>query len=271
MSDRPEPMLHSDDPTDDSLVGPSAASPHSHVPPIPASGAFSLEKPGYVDGIPVQQLVKETREFIARITDKDRERLAADLTESGHQRSIQSGAPYLLQGFFTGRLDLDVELTRRYPSPPLLSNATFAPKPGQQRRHGFAQFASQDTASTMTIEIHTTTGALEISFLLYSMIGVHFTLGAIAEPQRKRFLDLMTKDDAIVFLWTTARWEQDYVIFVIRGSFARMYAFGPGRVEAACRLTPDNIEQLRTWLGGFWNEPEDDSPTIETRPPNLNW
>lgn len=270
MSDQPDPTIHAAIPADETVAGHSSTTPTSHATPAPASGAFSLEKPGFVDGIPVQQLVRETREFIARITDKDRERLAADLTESGHQRTIQSGAPYLLQGFFTGRLDLDVELTRRYPSPPLLSNATFAPKPGQQRRHGFAQFASQDTASTMTIEIHTTTGALEISFLMYSMIGVHFTLGAIAEPQRRRFLDLMSKNDAIVFLWTTARWEQDYVIFVIRSSYARMYAFGPGRVEAACRLTPDNILQLRTWLGGFWQGNPDDSPTIENSPTTFN-
>ncbi len=240
----------------------------------PVSGAhYNLasgidELPGYVDGIPVEELVRITREFTSRITNEDRQRLAADLNESGHQRSIQSGAPYLLQGFFAGKIDLDVELIRRYPSPPLLSTMTFAPKPGQTRKHGFAQFASQDTASVMTIEVHGSSGALEVSFLLHSMIGIHFSLGAINEPNRNRFLELIQRPDGIAFLWTRARWESDYLIFVIRDQFARIYAFGPGRVEAACRLTPDGLAQLRTWLGGFWTSTaaEPDVPTLPAVP-----
>src|SRR3954463_4940885 len=91
----------------------------------------ATDQPGYVDGIPVEELVRMTREFTARITNEDRQRLALELNESGHQRSIQSTAPFLLQQFFTGKVDLDVELARRYPSPPLLSSATFTPEPGQ--------------------------------------------------------------------------------------------------------------------------------------------
>jgi hypothetical protein len=208
--------------------------------------------PGYVDGMPVEQLVKLAREFTQRITNEDLQRLAADLNESGHQRTIQSSAPYLLRGFFTGKIDLDVELNRRYPTPPLLSNMTFAPKPGQVRRHGFAQFASQDNSSVMTVEIHGSSGALEIGFLLYSMIGVRFMLGAITEQHRMRFLDLLERPSGIAFLWTRERWERDYIIFVVRDRFARLYAFGPGRNEAACRLTPDALAQLKAWLTGFW-------------------
>lgn len=211
------------------------------------------EVPGFVDGIPVEELVRMARELTNRINNEDRQRLAADLTESGHQKTIQSGAPYLLQGFFSGRLDLDIELNRRFPAPPLLSNMTFAPKPGQYRKHGFAQYTSQDTACTMTMEIHKNDGSLECSFLNYSMIGVHFTLGAITEPSRRRFLELIERPVGIAFLWTRERWEQDYMVFVIRERFARIYAFGPGRFEAACRLTPDGLTQLRLWLTGFWN------------------
>src|SRR5579871_4936742 len=129
MSDRPDQPAN---PTDKDK---------NQLPPVPDEGK---DKPGVVDGIPVEELVRLTREFTTRITNEDRQRLAADLSESGHTRSIQSSAPYLLQGFFTGKLDLEVELNRRYPTPPLLSNATFAPKPGQSRKHGFAQFVSQD-------------------------------------------------------------------------------------------------------------------------------
>src|SRR5512135_2214349 len=97
------------------------------------------DEPGFVDGIPVEELVRLTREFTARITNEDRQRVALELTESGHQRSIQSSAPYLLQQFFTGRVDLDLELARRYPSPPLLSSASFSPEPGTHARYGLAQ------------------------------------------------------------------------------------------------------------------------------------
>src|SRR5256885_16602647 len=104
------------------------------------------DQPGFVDGIPVEELVRMTRAFTARITNEDRQRLALELSESGHQRSIQSSAPFLLQQFFTGRVDLDVELARRYPSSPLLSSTSFTPEPGKRARHGFAQFMSQDNA-----------------------------------------------------------------------------------------------------------------------------
>jgi hypothetical protein len=219
------------------------------------------EVPGYVDGIPVQELVRMARELTNRINNEDRQRLAADLTESGHQRSIQSGAPYLIQGFFSGKLDLDAELSRRFPAPPLLSNMTFAPKPGTYRKHGFAQFTSQDTAAAMTMEIHNTIGTLECSFLHYSMVGVRFTLGAISEASRQRFLELIERPTGIAFLWTRERWERDYLVFVIRDRFARIYAFGPARLEGACRLTPDALSQLRLWLSGFWNvSPDNKSP-----------
>jgi hypothetical protein len=237
--------------------------PHdpTKLPLTPHKGTDSTEQPGYVDGIPVAELVRAARELTNRITNEDRQRLAFDLNESGHQRSIQSGAPYLIQGWFTGKLDLDTELNRRFPTPPLLSNMTFAPRPGQYRKHGFAQFASQDAASVMTMEIHNNTGALEVSFLHFSMIGVRFTLGAITEQQQKRFLELIERQNGIVFLWTRERWERDYLIFVIRERFARMYAFGPGRVEGACRLTPDGLTQLRQWLGGFWaGQPQESAP-----------
>jgi hypothetical protein len=230
----------------------------------------------------LKQQAREMTEMLRRITDEDRQRVASDLKESGHQQTIQSSAPYLLQGFFSGRLDLDVELTRRYPAPPLLSSMTFAPKPGQTRRHGFAQFTSQDTSSMMTVEIHGSGDTLEIGFLMYSMIGVRFTLESIGERNRQRFAESLDRaierDNGIAFLWTRERWERDYVIFVLRNGFGKMYAFGPGRVEAACRLTPDGVTQFRTWLGGFWkdsapppSEPPPAAPSQPSQPPDTTF
>lgn len=220
----------------------------------------SLDEPGFVDGIPVEELVRLTREFTARITNEDRQHLAAELNESGHQHLIQSSAPHLLQQFFTGRVDLDVELARRYPASPLLSSAQFSPEPGKRARYGFAQFSGQDGAASLSIEAHGTSGALNISFLLHNMIGVRFVIGATAEPYRKRFLELMRRQDGIAFLWTRERWQSDYLIFVVREYFARVYAFGPNRFDGACRLTPEGINNLVTWLGGFWLPDEDAVP-----------
>lgn len=260
MTDSPDTLNH---PLSDSQAQQAAKRP--------------TDEPGFVDGIPVEELVRLTREFRARVTNEDRQRLQLELSESGHQRSIQSSAPFLLQQFFTGKVDLDVELARRYPSSPLLSSASFTPEPGKRERYGFALFSSQDQAAAMSIEIHNTSGALNISFLLQSMIAVRFLLGATTDGHRKRFLELMRRPNGIAFLWTRERWERDYLIFVVREHFARIYAFGPGRFDAACRLTPDELEQLLVWLGAFWSidenaEEEEIAPDEEDSPPGaFNW
>lgn len=218
------------------------------------------DEPGFVDGIPVEELVRLTKEFTARITNEDRQRLTLELTEGG--RSIQSGAPYFLQQFFTGKIDLDTELQRRFPGAPLLSSPSFTPAPGKRARRGLAQFKSQDEAASLVIDLQGIDGSLEASFLLGGMISVRFTLGLIADAQRKRFLDLMRRPNGIAILWTRERWEKDYMIFVVRERFARLYAFGPGRYDAACRLPPEVLENLLQWLGGFWAT---DSETLASR------
>jgi hypothetical protein len=228
------------------------------------------DEPGFVDGIPVEELVRMTREFTARITNEDRQRLTAELSETGHQRTIQTSAPFLLQQFFTGRVDLDVELARRFPASPLLSSASFTP--GKRARHGFALFSSQDNSAGLSVELRDT-GALDISFSLQSMVAVRFNLSAVIDIHRKRFLELMRRPNGIAFLWTRERWENDYLIFVVREYFARVYAFGPGRFDAACRLTPDCLNQLMTWFGSFWRLGEEDEPPAEEEPPSgdLAW
>src|SRR5476651_433854 len=122
------------------------------------------DQPGFVDGIPVEELVRLTRAFTARVTNEDRQRLQLEINESGHQRSVQTTAPFLLQQFFTGNIDLDVELARRYPGSPLLSSPTFAVEAGKNSRsqHGFAMFSSQDNSAALTVEVHDGSGELNI-------------------------------------------------------------------------------------------------------------
>jgi hypothetical protein len=171
-----------------------------------------------------------------------------------------------------------VELAKRYPGSPLLASATFTPEPGKPGKHGFALFSSQDNSASMSIELHGSSGALNVSFLLQSMIAVRFVLGATLDIHRRRFLELMRRKDGIVFLWTRERWERDYLIFVVRDHFARIYAFGPSRFDGACRLTPDSTDQLITWLGGFWESgdtqdtPDQSESNMEDSPPDaLTW
>jgi hypothetical protein len=218
------------------------------------------DEPGFVDGIPVEELVRLTREFTARITNEDRQRLTAEVTESG--RAIQSGAPYILQQFFLGKIDLDVELMKRFPGTPLLSSASFTPAPGKRARRGFAVFKSQDEAAAAVLDLQGTEGMLEASFLQRGMIGVRFNLGQVVETQRKRFLDLMHRPNGIAILWTRERWESDYLVFVVRERFARIYAFGD-RYEAACRLPPDILNDMVKWFSGFWAT---DAETPDAKP-----
>ena len=229
------------------------------------------DQPGFVDGIPVEELVRLTRAFTARITNEDRQRLQLEISESGHQRSIQSTAPFLLQQFFTGNIDLDVELARRYPGSPLLSSSSFAAEAGKGTQHGFAMFSSQDNSAALTVEVHDGSGELNIGFLLQSMIAVRFAIGATPEMNRRRFLELMQRRTGICFLWTRERWERDYLIFVVRDHFARLYAFGPDRFDGACRLTPEALEQLLGWLGTFWANggTESSREEVEAAPPDI--
>jgi hypothetical protein len=217
------------------------------------------DEPGFVDGIPVEELVRLTREFTARITNEDRQRLALELNEGG--RPTHTATPYLLNQFFAGKISLDYELSRRFPNAPLLSSASFAPTPGKRARAGWGQLKSQDEAATLTMDVHGTDGSFEASFGLGSMVGVTFEMGPVADVQRLRFLDQLRRSNGISILWTRERWERDYMIFVVRERFARLYAFG-GRFEAACRLSPDVLEQLVAWLTGLWTA-EDMSARLE--------
>jgi hypothetical protein len=93
---------------------------------------------------------------------------------------------------------------------------------------------------------------MEVTFTLYSSLALHFTLNALEDAYRSRWLDLMRRENGITFLWTRERWEQPYLIFVVREYFVRLYAFSPSGVEAAVRITPDVITALLDWLGELW-------------------
>ena len=109
--------------------------------------------PGAQDDIPVDDLIRLTREFTRRITNQDRQRLALDLRASGHQRSIQTAAPIPLQQFFSGEIDLDSELADRFLHAPLMAHVRFTARPGTPLHHqATAVFSCQDDSMLMSID-----------------------------------------------------------------------------------------------------------------------
>lgn len=234
-----------------------------------------------LEEIPVNELIRITRDFTRRITNQDRQRLGLDLRESGHARSLPMTAPITLQQFFSGEIDLDSDLSRRFVNAPLLSSARFLTGPGEStNRQVTAMFNSNDDAAILTVDAHIHRGpeaALEFTFTMYSALALRFRLTPLTSTDRSRWLDLMRRANGIAFLWTRDRWEQPYVIFVVREHFVRLYAFSPNGFEAAARLTPMMVTSLLDWLEGLWFpgrqaqgeeavEDEANVPLIEDRP-----
>jgi hypothetical protein len=226
------------------------------------------------DEIPVNDLIRITRDFTRRITNQDRQRLGLDLRESGHSRSLQITAPVTLQQFFSGEIDLDSDLARRFLNAPLLSYFRLVAGSGESSsRQATAIIHSNDDAATLTVDAHTLRGqeaALEFTFTLHSALALRFRLPSLVATDRSRWLDLMRRSNGIAFLWTRERWEQPYLIFVVREHFARLYAFSPHGFEAAVRLTPDMVAALVDWLENLWfpgRRPRQDEARIAAPPP----
>lgn len=228
-----------------------------------------------LDQLPAEQLIRLTRDFIRRVTNEDRQRLALELRLSGHHRTLRS-APPTLQRFIAGETDLDDELARRYVHTPLLSHVRFLPPPGEPvRRQTSAYFSSQDDSALLTVgaPVGGKNGAVvEFTFTLLSMVGLGFRIDPLTAEERRRWLELVRRENGITVLWTRARWEKPYVIFVAREHFARVYAFAPSGFEAAARLTPDMLAALTDWLETIWfprlaaSDDPGERPTLMPRP-----
>jgi len=211
---------------------------------------------GDLDEMPVEDLIRLTREFTRRVTNEDRQRETLALRESGHHRSVQTGAPVALQQFFAGEIDLDAELARRFANPPLMVHVRFEPEPGEPlRRQASAIFTTNDSATTLTLDVPLDDGegaALEFTFTLAGTLGLRFHLAPLPAADRRRWLGLMQRASGITFLWTRQRWEAPYLVFVVRETYGRVYAFSPAGLEAAARLTPGALADLTRWLSALW-------------------
>lgn len=102
------------------------------------------------------------------------------------------------------------------------------------------------------------------------MVGLGFRVDPLTAGERRRWLELIRRENGITALWTLARWEKPYLIFVVRDYFARVYAFAPSGFEAAARLTPDMLVTLADWLEAVWFPPRATEDEAAERPTLLH-
>ncbi|MCU0511947.1 MAG: hypothetical protein MUE40_05175 [Anaerolineae bacterium] len=176
-------------------------------------------------------------------------------------------APWTLQQFFNGEIDLDVELSKRFPAMPMLSIIKFRTL-GTSSSRRVATLATQDNAATLTVDADVATRVIQLSFTLGSMLTLRFGLNDLSDMDRNRWLELMRRDaGGLAFLWGPERWGTDYMICISRKYFTNLYAFSPHNFEAAVRLTPAVTKQLLDWLDELWKiylKPDDEPPTLLT-------
>lgn len=176
-------------------------------------------------------------------------------------------APWTLQQFFNGEIDLDVELSKRFPTMPMLSIIKFRTL-GSNSSRRVATLATQDGAASLTVDADVATKVIQLSFTLGSMLTLRFAMTDLSDMDRNRWLELMRRDQGgLAFLWGPPRWAQDYMICISRKYFTNLYAFSPHNFEAGVRLTPAVTRQLLDWIEELWKaqfKQDDESPPLLT-------
>ena len=189
-----------------------------------------------------------------RISAEDRQRLLRDLSGTGSlRRSIRvDQAPVTIKQFLRGEIDLDTELARRFANAPLMTSIARSPQDTRPASHATAMLTSQDSGAMLTFDIFSEQSITEATFTLNHMLALRFHMPELSTYDKRRWLDLMRREAGVAFLWTSKRWENDYLIFVLRPHYVRMYAFSPQRFEASVRITHPVSRQLINWLDIRW-------------------
>lgn len=183
------------------------------------------------------------------------------------------GAPWLLEQFYEGSIDLDEELARRFASAPMLATLNLR-KLSKNNERRLASFSTQDGAAGLLIESDTRSQALHWNFQWGAMLSLRFVHTELSDKDKMRWLELMRRPlGGLAFLWSAQRWNRDYLICVVKRHYTNLYAFSPRGYEAAVRLTPPLTKQLLDWLEQGWQAPP--PPAAPTRtdeaPPDLSW
>ncbi len=245
---------------------PSAASATDTAssPPKPAvaTKVYPGKTPKKADEIETQPEKSKSLKVV-----KAKDSAALSQTEHKTDTITPSRPPWTLQQFFDGEIDLDVELSKRFPSIPVMSTIRFR-NLGSKTTRGVGTLSTQDGAASLIVDVDSETRIVQLSFTYGSMLTLRFTLDNLSSMDQSRWIELMRrKDGGLAFLWGAERWEQDYLICIGRKYFTNLFAFSPHSFEAAVRLTPEVATQLLGWLEGFWTEP----PAAEEPPQLITW
>ena len=169
-------------------------------------------------------------------------------------------APWLLQRYLNGEIDLDKELTGRYRTMPMLSIIKLR---AYDEYHAVATMTMQDGAAVVRVEVDLLNNVTQFALVFRSMLSLNFTLDQLGDSHRSHWLGFARREKAKpVFLWGAARWESDYVITVAHQHYTNIYAFSSNNFEGAARMTPDVTAQLLDWLEYMWKPGETADPTI---------
>lgn len=161
-------------------------------------------------------------------------------------------APWILQQFLAGEIDLDAELAQRFRTMPLMPSIRFRTVGGAGGLY-VATLTTQDDAAHLIVEAEAATGAVQFTFVYGSMLSLRFRLDRLTPGDRAQWLEWMRREQGgLAFLWSQQRWEQHYVICNVTRYYTSLYAFSPRGFEAAARLTPVVMTRLLDWLEALW-------------------
>lgn len=161
-------------------------------------------------------------------------------------------APWTLEHYFDGEIDLIKELVGRFPQIPVMSlfNTREA---GERIRRGVATIATQDGAASLIVEVDIPSRGVQFTFALNSMLALRFIPGRLTDMDRAQWIEPMRREAGeIAFLWDQMRWQNDYLIGAAHKSYTNLFAFSPHHIEAAVRLTPEVGRKLLDWLESYW-------------------
>jgi hypothetical protein len=176
--------------------------------------------------------------------------------------------PWTLQQFFDGEIDLEVELSKRFSTMPMMAIAKFRTL-GSHAGRRVATLEAADGSATLIIDADVPTKVVQLSFTYGSMLTLRFSLDTLTGADRTRWLELMNREQGgLAFLWGPGRWQSDYLICIARRYTTNIYAFSPNNFEAAVRLTPAVITELLQWLDEIWNAPDEEA---DSDAPLLTW
>ncbi len=204
----------------------------------------------------------------AEPTMPNRERLTVLDTTATQLPAPQPSAPWVLEQFFSGEVDLDQELGKRLPHMPMLTTIQFRPL-GTLPTRRVATLNTQDNSASMIVDVDLVSKAVCFSFTFGSMLTLRFLLDALSDADRTRWLELMRREEGgLAFLWNSSRWARDYAICISRKNHTNFYAFSPNQFEAGARIMPHIMKQLLDWLEEAWRSAAD---TTTEEPPLLTW